>query len=80
MCSQRFDSVLRTKCKESMLKFKFGTIISELHFSLVGGGDHDGDEDGDGGGDDGTKDGDGAKDGDVATDLVGGGDGGSVHP
>ena len=30
MCSQRFDSILRTKCKESMLKFKFRTIISEL--------------------------------------------------
>ena len=46
--------------------------------TLVGGGDHDGDEDGDGGGGDGAKDGDGVEDrGDVATDLVGGGDGGS---
>ena len=41
--------------------------------TLVGGGDHDGDEDGDG-----AKDGDGVEDrGDVATDLGGGGDGGS---
>ncbi len=30
LCSLKFDSILRTKCKESMLKFKFGTIIKEL--------------------------------------------------
>ena len=29
MCSQKFDSILRRKCKESLVKFQFETIISE---------------------------------------------------
>ena len=30
MCSDKFDSILRTKCKKSMMKFKFEAIIGEL--------------------------------------------------
>ena len=30
MCSKKFYSILRAKNNESMLKFKFGTVMSEL--------------------------------------------------
>ena len=30
MCSRKFNSLLRPKDNESMLKFKFGTVMSEL--------------------------------------------------
>ena len=30
MCSKKFNSLLRAKDNESMLKFKFGTVMSEL--------------------------------------------------
>ena len=30
MCSRKFNSILRAKDNESMLKFKFGTVMSEL--------------------------------------------------
>ena len=30
MCSKKFNSLLRSKDNESMLKFKFGTVMSEL--------------------------------------------------
>ena len=30
MCSESFNSILRTKSKESMMKFSFKTIIGEL--------------------------------------------------
>ena len=30
MCSKKFNYILRANDKESMLKFKFGTVMSEL--------------------------------------------------